>query len=70
MTEIFKTNVQTEIEALLLTTLLKKIFAEAKINFDLEDCDKILRMEGIRKKNNQRIIADLNKYGFQCEVLI
>lgn len=48
MTEIFKTNVQTEIEALLLTRLLGKIFSEAKINFDLEDCDKILRIEGLR----------------------
>ena len=69
MTEIFKTNVQTEIEALLLTRLLGKIFSEAKINFDLEDCDKILRIEGLRKNNNQIIIDDLNKYGFCCEVL-
>lgn len=46
MVEIFRTNVTSEKEAVKILTLLKQTFKELTINFDLEDCDNILRMEG------------------------
>jgi tRNA G26 N,N-dimethylase Trm1 len=69
MTEIFKTNVQNKTQAKRILNLLKGMFAEAKINFDLNDCDKILRVEGIKKSYLKIIVNDLNKLGFTCEIL-
>lgn len=45
MIEIFKTNVQNEIEANLILETLLKALPCAKICFDLEDQDRILRIE-------------------------
>ena len=53
MIEVFKTNVQEFSEAQKLVALLRKHFPNSKINFDLDDCDKVLRVEG----NNLREIA-------------
>ena len=43
--EIFATNVQEVSQAKDLVNILLKIFPEYLINFDLEDCDRILRVE-------------------------
>lgn len=69
MVEIFKTNVRNKKEAKQIANLLKSAFSEARINFDLSDCDKILRVEGINESNSPVIVAGLNKLGFQCEIL-
>src|SRR5277367_3095659 len=46
MVEAFKTNVPSQTQAnSFLISLLKK-FPSHKINFDLDDCDKILRVPG------------------------
>jgi len=45
MVEVFKTNVQRKGEAKILLLKLTEQFSDYKINFDLEDCDKILRVE-------------------------
>jgi hypothetical protein len=46
MVEVFKTNVQESCEADKLVHILLRHFPDCKINFDLEDCDKVLRVEG------------------------
>lgn len=66
---IFKTDVQNKTQARLMTHLLKAVFFNLKINFDLDDCDKILRVEGLNELYSQEIINDLGKLGFKCEVL-
>jgi len=43
MIEIFKTNVRNKTQARQVVDSLKAIFNGAKINFDLTDCDRILR---------------------------
>lgn len=43
--EVFKTNVHEPDESKLLVQILLEWFPQSKINFDLEDCDKILRVE-------------------------
>ena len=69
MVEIFKTNVQTQTEASHIIDQLKNILSKASINFDLEDCDKILRVEGLSKSNIKTIIADVTRSGYLCELL-
>ncbi len=69
MIEVFKTNVNNKTQAERVMHLLQSGFSEAKINFDLDDCDKILRVEGIKELNTQHIINDLKRLGFKCEIL-
>jgi hypothetical protein len=69
MIEIFKTNVQFQKEAQLIVNQLQSKLVTAKINFDLEDCDKILRIEETKKINNQYIIIHLKQLGYYCEIL-
>ena len=68
MVEVFKTNVQHRELAEQLASILRGRFAFSKINFDLEDCDKILRVEG-KQVCVETIIEILNTHGLQCEVL-
>jgi hypothetical protein len=66
--EVFKTNVSLETEAGSMLEILCKSFPSCAINFDLDDCDKILRVAG-NDINAAEIIAILNSSGFHCEAL-
>jgi hypothetical protein len=44
--EVFKTNVEDKTEANELKRILLQHFPGSRINFDLDDCDRILRIEG------------------------
>jgi len=68
MVEVFKTNVQQHEQAEQLASILQSRFTFCKINFDLDDCDKILRVEGTQICV-ETIIEILNTRGLQCEVL-
>ena len=68
MVEVFKTNVQNETLANQLMEELSIHFPHCKINFDLYDCDNILRVEG-NMVNPERIIETLNKNGYLCHIL-
>jgi hypothetical protein len=68
MVEVFKTNVQLEEEATTLAEKLSSNFPFIKINFDLEDCDKVLRVEG-RDIAPHKIIEMLASDGYQCHIL-
>lgn len=70
MIEVFKTNVRNVQHALMLTEQMSKIFVGYEINFDLQDCDKILRVKCISKTIEvSRIIDFLSDHGFYAEVL-
>lgn len=68
MIEVFKTNVQEREQAGKLLTLLQLHFPSSKINFDLDDCDKILRVEGqdFVTEDIMRLVA---LEGFACTIL-
>lgn len=68
MVQIFKTNVTNKKEAKLLAVILSKENSDYKINFDLDDCDNILRIENLEIANHS-IITCLQKLGYTCEVL-
>jgi len=68
MVEVFKTNViHTEIAEQLLSALQIHL-PSSKINFDLEDCDKILRVED-HQVCVKTIIELVHLSGFECEAL-
>ena len=68
MVEVFKTNVQQLELAEQLVSVLHGRIDFCKINFDLDDCDKILRVEG-KQICVETIIEILNTHGLQCEIL-
>jgi hypothetical protein len=68
MIEVFKTNVHQEQAAIELLDLLVKTFPNLEINFDLEDCDKILRVCGCNFRSDD-IRKCLERHGFACELL-
>lgn len=68
MIEVFKTNAQGKGKSQVLIKKLLEQFPASKINFDLEDCDKILRVEG-KDFCAHRIIELLKLNGHYCEIL-
>ena len=68
MIEVFKTNVQEACIAKDLVALLLRHFPDTKINFDLEDCDKILRVEG-EDFITEKVMMVVKENGFMCTVL-
>jgi hypothetical protein len=68
MVEVFKTNVQKKSQSKTLNCILSEAFPSFKINFDLSDCDKVLRVEG-ENIIALRIIILVKDHGFTCEVL-
>jgi len=69
MVEIFKTNVHHEHQAMMLMGALSESFPAYKINFDLEDCDRVLRVEGPYIAHAD-IISLMGGYGYQCETML
>lgn len=65
---VFKTNVKVNSDAQHLVDRLAIIFPAHRINFDLEDCDKILRIEGT-EVHCSKVIEQLNKENYDCSLL-
>lgn len=67
MISVFKTSVFTWSDIELLRPHLNKL-PHSKWNFDLEDCDNILRIDS-KKEVSKTIIRVLQAHGFDCEEL-
>ncbi|SDS89375.1 hypothetical protein SAMN05216490_2034 [Mucilaginibacter mallensis] len=68
MVEVFKTNIAKVGQSKLLVKKLLQHFPSSYINFDLDDCDNVLRVEG----DNicpEKIITLVTEHGYQCEAL-
>jgi hypothetical protein len=68
MIEVFKTNVKKKRESKRIIVILLEHFPESKINFDLNDCDKILRFES-EIILSEKIIEILTLNGYFAEIL-
>ena len=68
MVEVFKTNVRNTRQAKLIIQRLAEEFPEHKINFDLSDCDRILRVQGAIILE-RRIIGIVTSLNYNCEIL-
>jgi hypothetical protein len=68
MVDVFKTNVQSPEKARMLVSILLEHYPNSRINFDLEDCDKVLRVQH-QGPETPEIAPLLNEHGFLCEAL-
>ena len=68
MIYIFKTSVKTRNQVKKLKPDINIILPNEKWNFDLEDCDKILRIDS-EENIVLKIIDLLNIHNFHCEEL-
>ena len=68
--EIFKTNVTDPHRAKILIALIDKSFVGHNANFDLDDCDHILRVKSQNAMIQTGAIIELMKdFEFEIEVL-
>ncbi|MGZ4012397.1 MAG: hypothetical protein ACXVPE_17290 [Bacteroidia bacterium] len=66
--EVFRTNVKTKKNAAIVINLIRRTIPVGKVNFDLADCDKILRIEA-KEIQVQTILNLLLDLGFSCHPL-
>jgi len=70
MVEVFKTNIQDHIIAQSVKNMLTYYFPFYEVNFDLLDCDNILRVKSQNKNvEADPIIRTIQKLGFEAAVL-
>ena len=62
---VFKTTVTKKSEVMKLKVHLNTLLPTSKWNFDLADCDNILRVDAPDNKSDL-IIHTMNKHGFDC----
>ena len=68
MIHVFKTSVKNKKHIRQLSPLLNNLLQQSKWNFDLEDCDRILRID--TEENIVFEIVDLlNMHKFYCKEL-
>ena len=68
MIEVFKTNIQDISQADKLITLLLDHFPGSRVNVDLHDCDKVLRIEG-RNFLPSTVMRLVEQNSFMCAML-
>lgn len=68
--EVFKTNVTDREVANKIISDLSIALPQSKINFDLTDCDNILRIESTTQIKIESITEQISRLGYTCEVLV
>lgn len=70
MVEVFRTNINDEGVANSLLDKIHHAFDDHKANFDLQDCDKILRVRCLRGPvQSYHIISIVKREGWYAEIL-
>ena len=65
MVKVFKTNVDSVENVLALKQNINLVYPYAKVSFDLDDVDNVLRVEDVTL-NGEYIISQLNNAGYIC----
>ncbi|MDO6517753.1 hypothetical protein [Zobellia uliginosa] len=65
MIHVFKTSVRTKTQIKILKPHLDHLLTESHWNFDLEDCDNILRIES-DQCSEHKVIELLQRQNFDC----
>jgi len=68
MIEVFRTNVAEHKHAEQLVCMLLEHFPDGKINFDLQDCDRILRVDK-QGLVPEKVIRLMQESGYECTLL-
>lgn len=69
MIEVFKTNIHCAEKATQLLHIIHSHFTNYQANFDLEDCDRILRVTTSNGNIGLHFIDWLKKFGCHAEIL-
>ncbi len=70
MIEVFRTNVSNCEHAKVLLERIHSKFSNYEANFDLDDCDKILRVKcNGAEVNSCDIISLVGEFGYRIEIL-
>ncbi|MES2765811.1 MAG: hypothetical protein V4642_08085 [Bacteroidota bacterium] len=70
MIEVFKTDVHEQHHAEMLIAQIREMFGEYRATFDLEDCDKILRVDSSAGEiQSSSLIEFLKQFGVEADVL-
>ncbi|AFD08689.1 hypothetical protein Solca_3685 [Solitalea canadensis DSM 3403] len=70
MVEVFKTNVSNPVHATKLIEQIRRNFVGYQASFDLEDCDRIMRVKSTNDVvHAYQLISFLKSFGFMAEVL-
>ncbi|MGJ7033248.1 hypothetical protein [Niabella hirudinis] len=67
--EVFRTNVLDKATARMLVKSLRQLFPGSKISFDLDDCDRILRIESSEPIDVRQVAFSLKTEGYRADVL-
>ena len=68
MIEVFKTNVRLDAEARKLVNIILRQLPGCRVNIDLHDCDKVLRIED-EMISVKQVMQLVSENGFLCEIL-
>lgn len=66
--KIFSTDIENRTQVNDISAAICSLFPHSIVTVDLEDCDKVLRVEG-NIPTSEYIINLLSKLGFRCEEL-
>lgn len=69
MVEVYKTNLTNKNKANAIITLMEELFPEFEVNFDLDDCDNILRVKSSVWIDNSKVISLLREQQVVAEPL-
>lgn len=69
MVEVFKTDVSDPDDAHHVLKYIHQTFPGYQANFDLTDCDKILRIVSQHTVDAMQVIAAVKMFGFTVDVL-
>jgi hypothetical protein len=69
MVEVFKTTVSDSYYAKVLLRRIHAIFPLYEANFDLSDCDRILRIKSAAPVDIQQVLSIIKRFGYQAAVL-
>jgi len=70
MIEVFKTDITDSLQARVLAEHIHDLFSEYTVNFDLDDCDRIMRIVSTSTGVEVDTLIDILKgFGYHAEVL-
>ena len=69
MIEVFRTNVTYSLQAMIIRERILQSFPAYKVNFDLDDCDHILRVEAPGVVNTAGVLTIVGSLGFEAGIL-
>lgn len=68
---VFKTNVNKRSDALMILDVIQRHFPFCDPSFDLEDCDRVLRVESpVENVDDSKIGAILGMFGYRMESML